>query len=411
MNRHHQINSSLIYTIVYAITYTAFLLLTPEHHHRTSRKPKRHNRQHSPVSTAVPNTPSAPKPTHLRAEAPVFTPTLTDRLPIIATTNARSITNKTELLNQFLADAKIDVAIVTETWLHDNNTKIIESQFRDNFSVVSTTRVGRRGGGVSILVNKRYVANCTQLHLKLGNDDDDINLEITAARFRPYKLPRGYPDVLVIGVYLAEFEKCRQSRGIYRLKEAIENALVSGNRSSRPLILVAGDFNGAIISPLLSSLQIYQVNKHATRGERCLDLILTNAPKCYVSETWPELGASDHKTVVALPPSSRYRERLPVAETRPVRSGKLCDTVAEIRAVNWSPIVAQLNLDPQAATDEFYNIMKSAEDLHQPIKMFRTRGDKPWMTPEIKRLIQKRQRVHQQGSKQRWKQLAGLIKG
>ena len=286
----------------------------------------------------------------------------------------------------------------------------MEAQFRGNFSVVSTTRNGRRGGGVSILVSKSYVASCTQVHLKIGCDDDDISLEVTAASFRPHKLPRGFPDVIVFGVYLAEFERSRQSKGILRLKEAIENALVSGNRNSRPLIFVAGDFNGANVSPLLSSLRVHQLNRHATRGERCLDLILTNAPKCYASETWPELGASDHKTVVALPPLSRYRERLPVAETRPVRSGKICDTVAEIRAVNWSPTIALLNQDPQSATDEFYSIMRTAEDLHQPIKMLRTRGDKPWMTLEIKRLIHKRQRLHQQGFKQRWKQLAGIIK-
>ena len=48
--------------------------------------------------------------------------------------------NKTELLSQFLADAKIDVAIVTKTCLLDNNTKIVEDQFRGNFSFVSTTR-------------------------------------------------------------------------------------------------------------------------------------------------------------------------------------------------------------------------------------------------------------------------------
>jgi hypothetical protein len=107
-------------------------------------------------------------------------------------------------ITQFLADAKIDVAIVTETWLHDNNTKIVKAQFRGNFSVVSTTRNGRRGGG--------------------------------------------------------------------------------------------------------------------------------------------------------------------------------------------------------------FGIMRTAEDLHQPIKMLITRGDKPWMTLEIKRLIQKRHRLHHQGSKKRWKQLVRLIK-
>ena len=82
----------------------------------------RHNHLRRPASFTTPNNPPAPKTTPLRAEAPIFTPVLTDRLPIVATTNVRSISNKTELLTQFLADAKIDVAIVTETWLHDNNT-------------------------------------------------------------------------------------------------------------------------------------------------------------------------------------------------------------------------------------------------------------------------------------------------
>lgn len=97
------------------------------------------------------------------------------------------------------------------------------------------SKYGRRGGGVSILANKSYVASCTQVHLNNECDDDDISLEVMAASFCPYKLPLGFPDVIVFGVYLAEFERSRQSKGINRLKEAIENALVSGIRNSRPL--------------------------------------------------------------------------------------------------------------------------------------------------------------------------------
>ena len=72
------------------------------------------------------------------------------------------------------------------------------------------------------------------------------------------------------------------------------------------------------------------------------------------------------------------------------------------KLVNWSPTIALLSQEPKSATNELYSVMKAAEDLHQPIKMLRTRGDKPWMTLEIKHLIQKWQRLHQQ--------LAGLIK-
>jgi hypothetical protein len=122
MHRHQRIDSNIIFTIVYAVSYTAFLLLSPQHPHRHNRKQQRHNYQHRPATSSP-----VPKTTQLRAEAPIFTPALFDRLPIVATTNARSISNKTELLTQFLADAKIDVAIVSETWLYDNNTKIVEA--------------------------------------------------------------------------------------------------------------------------------------------------------------------------------------------------------------------------------------------------------------------------------------------
>ena len=69
-------------------------------------------------------------------------------------------------------------------------------------------------------------------------------------------------------------------------------------------------------------------------------------------------------------PSLRYR---PLPDTENdfmwgIRSGKLCDTVAKIRAVNWSQTIALLNQDPQSVTDEFYSIIRTAEDLHQPIK-------------------------------------------
>lgn len=91
---------------------------------------------------------------------------------------------------------------------------------------------------VSILVNKKYSTSSTKIDLKL--EDIDINLEATATRLRPPRLPRGYPDILIVGVYLAEFEKNRQVKCIYQLKNAIEDAVISSNHNSRPLIFIAG---------------------------------------------------------------------------------------------------------------------------------------------------------------------------
>lgn len=150
--------------------------------------------------------------------------------------------------------------------------------------------------------------------------------------------------------------------------------------------------------------------KTATRGERCLDLILINAPPCYVSETWPELGNSDHKTVVSTPRANSYKELLPETEIKLVRSGKIEDTVADLRAINWSHIISKLKKDPQEATNDFYHTLKTAEDENQPLKVLKTKGDKPWMTLKIKKLIQKRQRCFKSGCKNRWKSMSQTIK-
>lgn len=119
------------YTIVYAITYFAHLLvhISPpipaktrklahnntdriNHTTATTTTPSSQSDQNnnitytSPADTTepIPTPDTPPSPTSLNAEAKTFTPANTDRLPIISTTNTRSVNNKTELLQQFLAD-------------------------------------------------------------------------------------------------------------------------------------------------------------------------------------------------------------------------------------------------------------------------------------------------------------------
>ncbi len=351
----------------------------------------------------------------LSAEAKPFMPINTSRLPIVATTNARSINNKADLLNQLLDDAKIDVAVVTETWLHEANNNLFEAKMSDNHTTFSHTRSGRRGGGVAVLIRREYTASCSLVSTS-GNIDqlaNDINLEFIIAKARPPRLPRGYPNILICGVYIAEFnDKQRQQQAIAKLISALEEALDSdsGSRSERPLIVIAGDFNGANIKPLCSVFQLHQLNKTATRGDRCLDLILSNAPQCYNCENWPELGSSDHKTVVAIAPEYLYREQLPPPVKRYVRTGKIGDTVNEIRNTDWSQTISLLRTDPQGATNSLYETLKAAEDHHQPLRVMRQRNDKPFMTFELKQLISKRQKAYKQRRMAEYKELQNRIR-
>ncbi len=123
--------------------------------------------------------------------------------------------------------------------------------------------------------------------------------------------------MLLVCVYLAEFGDTRRQRdAIWRILCSIENATQCRSIGNKPLIFVAGDFNGADTTPLCLALQLHQVNKDPThkRG-RTLDLRLANAPRCYVSETWAPLhddhnNRSDHFVILSYPPESKYKATL-----------------------------------------------------------------------------------------------------
>jgi hypothetical protein len=76
-------------------------------------------------------------------------------------------------------------------------------------------------------------------------------------------------------------------------------------------IIIAGDFN---INQITNQFRLKQLVKFPTRGERTLDLILTNLAKFYQNpEKKPPFGLSDHFTVTIFPnlrPSSSNTNKL-----------------------------------------------------------------------------------------------------
>ena len=86
-----------------------------------------------------------------------------------------------------------------------------------------------------------------------------------------------------------------------QLNQNIIEALQLNNKCTNPLIFIAGDFNGANTSLINRTHATYQINKKATRKNKLLDPIFTNAPKCYHCINQPSLANSDHQIVKAIP--------------------------------------------------------------------------------------------------------------
>ena len=239
-------------------------------------------------------------------------------------------------------------------------------------------------------------------------------------KFRPKVLPRGYGSVLVVCAYISEFgqsisptvirESPRQRAAVCQLSQQIEAAAENRSIDNKTLIYITGDFNGARTDSLRNNYQLHLVNKAPTRKQKLLDVVLTNAPNCYSPDTLPALKTSDHAIVKCTPPAAEYKATIPPTKRVQIRTGKVADTVAAIRCMNWDGIIKTAIKSPKQAMDMFYSVLLTAQDTHQPLKLVKARNDKPWMTQEILQLIKQRDKLAQSNKHDEWK-LAAKITG
>jgi hypothetical protein len=355
-----------------------------------------------------------PPPTQLGDDA------RTEMLPAILLTNARSICNKVLDLNGLLDDEQPDLAFLTETWLTTEKETVVTNMINQQYHVLSANRDGR-GGGALILVSKTYAKSCSPIcpvvpdlptwsSQSRRENDEALKIDLKIAKIKAKQLPRGYSTILAVSVYIAEFEDLKRKAAIWQLKQMIEGAITNSNYDNCPLIIIAGDFNKADPGPLCRALNLYQIKSGAThKSGSTLDIILTNAPRCYTCDILPSIAKSDHLVLCAHPSAKKYKNLLPVPKTRLVRSGRIGNTVHALRSADWAPVLSIANNQPQAAADAFQLIVKTAEDTHQPLRPLKTTNDQPWMTQEIKRLIKKRGKLLKAGKLQKYKELANKI--
>ena len=354
-----------------------------------------------------------------------FKKVTTNQLPKITFANARSINNKVNEINTLLEDAQPEIALFVETWLTPINQTYTLSQIDPNncyhlinlpraqSKTISSARREIANGGLLMMLKKDSFSNIEpqlitppayEVQPWYQLEEKDQVLEYLIAKMRPKRLPRGYTTCLIVLVYLPHWIPKVQQALIYQLKAAIEFAVLKCTKHNEgvPLIYVAGDFNGANLNPILndSAFKLHLINTKPTRKGKCLDQVLTNAPKCYTALNLPPLGQADHEIVSIRAFNDAYKNTLKPQLKRPMRTGKIKDTVAQIRTANWD-FIRQNNTDLQSNFDYFYQTIKNAEDFCQPIKMKKTNIDKPWMTIEIKDMIKIRQKLYQQATVQK----------
>lgn len=140
-----------------------------------------------------------------------------------------------------------------------------------------------------LLVNEKWCTNTTVM-----NKTCTTSLECLAIKCRPFYLPREFPAIFLIAVYI--HPRADASTALNELADIIHKYEISHPEA---VFIVAGDFNHC---PFKSVLPHYHQHvKHPTRGNKILDHCYSNIKAAYRSLTRPAFGKSDHQSILLLP--------------------------------------------------------------------------------------------------------------
>ena len=209
--------------------------------------------------------------------------------PTLLLSNIRGgFVTKLDELQLLLVNNNVDVAVITETWLHDD----IDSSMLEipEYMLFRLDRGGgRQGGGVAVYV--KHGIPCTHLSHLTQN-----NLEVMWLLYRPHSMPREISHLLIGAVYFPP------KANSYEMIDYLISSLDAVTRSHPCTgILLLGDFN-QLPDTQLKSFPLQQIVTKATRGTSVLDKIYTNVSSWYQAPIiLPAVSRSDHETILLQP--------------------------------------------------------------------------------------------------------------
>lgn len=332
---------------------------------------------------------------HLKTR-PTKKPKLTQNLPTIINTNVRSVCNKKEELQQVLDDTNTNIVVLTETWITETNEKLTLNEIKKNnpnyepHSEMRKREDVERGGGVMILIDKSYSTNNTKVKTTRKIKS---NLECLVIKMTPTRKPRGYGTLIVAAVYIPPDSSKQMIQAIKELNNIISDAT---QQNPNPLLIIAGDFNGVNTNQINRTHNTRILNKKSTRKTKLLDLIMSNAPKCYHCINYKPIGNADHDMVKAIVFQQNYKKtKAPVTKII-TRKGNIDDSVEEIGNVDWQKLIESKDITTSSKFTIFYDTINEIVDKCQPLKTTKLNNDPKWMTDNIKSAVAHRQKLYAQ---------------
>ena len=211
------------------------------------------------------------------------------------TINARSLNNKAGDFIDFICDYKPDIASITETWFHENESAARVLCTPAGYNLLDYSRTGRLGGGTGIMFREDISVSQNAAGEFQSFEYSEWNITSRSHHFRLiiiYRPPYSDAHPITTGVFLAEFS------------DYLEHAVLCTDQ-----LLICGDFNIHVdvsddldacrFLELLDSVGLDQhVSVPTHISGHTLDLIITrNSDQLLVSSPWTDYLFSDHLPV------------------------------------------------------------------------------------------------------------------
>ncbi|TWW56101.1 hypothetical protein D4764_08G0000880 [Takifugu flavidus] len=270
-------------------------------------------------------------------------------VPAVITGNVRSLANKMDELEALTRTQReyreASIMCFTETWLHglipDSNVTI--AGFTTVRADRDTTAAGKKkGGGLAVFVSNRW---CSPEHIHVKERVCSPDVELIAIGLRPYYLPREFTNVIAITVYIPPTGKA--------------------------------DSACDVIHSVTADLQ-------------------TKHPGAFILIT----GKSDHNLVLLSPSYTPVVQQQPVTVRTVMKwSDGAMDCLRDaLETTNWSALCEPHGEDLDGLTDCVSDYIKFCTENSVPTKKVRCYpNNKPWVTSDLKALLNKKKRAFTAG--------------
>ena len=299
--------------------------------------------------------------------------------------NARSITNKTASICDFVISEKLYIFAFTESWLNgdsrDNRALADIHNALPAFTSYSIPRLNRTGGGIFLLLLKgfRVVQNVCQTFTSFEYGDFIISSQSASLR-------------LVI-VYRMRYSKKNKNATAGTFFTEFSVLMESLALTSNDNLLICGDFNFYVeiatdrdARNFLDLLQSANLCQHVTGpthiGGHTLDLLITPEDDSVVGEiTIQQILPSDHFATVCNIDIGR-----PEATKEIVRRLQDIDVHALQQDILASSLYSSPANDLDSLAEQYDTVLSGLMDKYAPIKI-RTRfirSHSPWFCDDLR---------------------------